>query len=473
MCEVAYNHESSGYRAEITYRTRESLIDELDKLFDNLKWKAELGIRKEALEGNPNDKDQNGSEIEDLNNLIDEIQENVSPTVDTVTEIWGLDQDDLENLSTQELLETKSYGVEYLGTTRHISGIDQEEFAEELSSYLKSSSEDDDGSELPLCPLIEKVTVYIKSPILKYGLRLRDLPGLCDTSEARSNIARNNSKDLDITMIVAPAIRATEEATAVNLIKGQLSIQMQMDGKFNRGSFCVVLSKIDDINSESYLKQLKAAKTNEIIQSKLRQRKELDAALGRASSRKLKSKTQISGQPSFVSGGNADFEETQREAAAIKDWLEHAAIYMRNQDATERLQDKYPNDLRETAGTGNTEIHDEGVEVLGISSKAYWMSKQPDGVKAPGFPDEKHSGIPRLRQWLFERTFTARENHLDAILCKLWGLLIDIQELAGLEPEGSQRATEADIKELRSIHFCFLQVSKLIFGSRDLVLSLN
>lgn len=465
MCEVAYNHGSSGYRAEITYRTQQSLVDELDKLFGNLKWKAELEIRKEALEGSPNDNNPNGSEIEHLNELIDEIQENIRPTVDTVTEIWELDQDDLENLSTQELLETKSYGVEYLGTTRHISGMDQDDFAEELSSYLKSSSEDNTGSELPLCPLIEKVTVYTKSPILKYGLRLRDLPGLCDTSESRSNVARNNSKDLDITMIVAPAIRATEEATAVSLIKGQQSIQMQMDGKFNRGSFCVVLSKIDDINSESYLKQLKAAKTNEIIQSKLRRRKELDAALGRANSKKLKSKTQISGQPSFVSGGNADFEEIQREAAAIKDWLEHTAVFMRNRDVTERLQDKCRNTNRGTALTANTEVHDEDVEVLGISNKAYWMSKQPDGVKAPGFSDEKHSGIPRLRQWLFERTFALRENHLDAILCKLWGLLIDIQELAGLESEGPQRATEADLKELRSIHYCFFEVSELPLSS--------
>lgn len=460
-CEVAYNHDSSGYRAEIIYRTRESLIDELDKMFEDLKYKAQLETRVETLEGNTNDNDTNDSEADSLNKTINEIQENIRPTVDTVTEIWGVNQDDLLNLSTQELLETKSYGVEYLGTTRHISGIDKEEFAEELSSYLKSSSEDDTESELPLCPLIEKVTVYVKSPILKYGLRLRDLPGLCDVSEARKDVALKNSKDLDITMIVAPAIRATEESTVTSLIKGRQEIQMKMDGKFNRGSFCVVLSKIDDIKSETYLKQLKTAKTNKNIQSKLRRRKELDAAFGRANSRKLTAKTPIPGQPSPVSGGNAELEKTQREAAAIKDWLEHAAVFLRTQDITSRVQKKFQNHHKDAASTKNTVVRDEAVEVFGISSKAYWTSKEPDGVKLPGFPDEKYSGIPRLRQWLFETTFAAREDHLDATLCKLWGLLMDIDDLAGLKSTDSQMATVADAQELQKIHNCFFQVCKI------------
>jgi GTP-binding protein EngB required for normal cell division len=461
ICELAYNHDSPGYRAEISFRTQPSLVDELDKFFDELKWKAQIEAQIETLEGNPDDNDPNGSEIEGLNQLIVEIQENLRGTIDLITEIWGIDQDDLRSMSTQELLETKPYGVEHLGTTRFISGTDQEEFAEELSSYLKSSSEDDTGLGLPPWPLIAKVTVYVKSPILKYGLRLRDLPGLCDTSEARSDIARKNSKDLDITVIVTSAIRATEESTAINLIKGQQKIQMQMDGKFNKGSFCVVASKIDDIKSESYLKQLKAAKSNKSIQSQLSRRKELDAAFGRANSRKLQSKQQIPGQPSLVSGANAELEANQREAAAIKDWLEHAAVFMRTQDITQRLQDKFQPRHRDTTLTGNTEAHDEAVEVFGISNKAYWMSKQPDGVKAPGFPDENHSGIPRLRQWLFESSFTARENHLDAILCKLWGLLIDIQDLAGLESGDSQKATESDAEELQRIHDCFIQVRKM------------
>lgn len=461
MCEVAYNHESSDYRAEIIFRTRQSLIEMLDKLFDNLKCKVEHETRMETLEENSDDNDSNDSETEAINDIIVGIEADIRPMVDMVTAIWGVNEDDLRNLSTQELLETNAYGFEYLGTTRYISGTDQDDFAEELSSYLTSGSEDDTGSESTLCPLIEKVTVYLKSPILKYGLRLRDLPGLCDTSEARSDIARKHSKDLDITVIVAPAIRATEEATAVNLIKGQQRIQMLMDGKFNRESFCVVLSKTDDINSESYLKQLKAAKTNNNIQSKLRRRKELDAVCGRASSRKSKSKTQIPGQPSPTSDDTAALEETQREAAAIKDWLEHTAVFMRTRDITKRLQDKFRNCHQRTALTDNTEGH-EAIQVFGISNKAYWMNKHPDGVDARGFPDENHSGIPRLRQWLFETTFAAREDHLDAILCKLWGLLIGIQDLAGLESKVSQEATEADAEEIQGIHNVFIQVCMMI-----------
>lgn len=389
VCEVEYNHESSDYRAEIVYRSRESLTEQLDKLFDNLKFKSELELRKKALEENPSDDDPKYSEREEIDDQIMEIQANISETIEAVFIVWGLSGDDLKDMSTQVLLDDKSYGPEYLGKIRQVSGTDREAFADEISQYLTSTSEDLTGLGLPPWPLIEKVILYVKSDLLKYGLRIRDVPGMCDAVEGRANIARRNSKDLGITVIVAPAIRASDEKTAVGLIEQQHLgfTEMKMDGKFDHGSFCVVLSKTDDIKSEPYLR--KVAKADKSIESQLRRVRELDRAFNSARSRKRKFGNEMPEHDASVPSNSAELEKNRREATAIKERLEQIAVFMRNRDITERIQPKFQKRYRDIDLTEQAETHAEEVEVFGISSKAYWMSKHPDGIKAKGFPDEK------------------------------------------------------------------------------------
>lgn len=461
VCEVAYNHEASDYRAEVVYRTRKSVAEQLDKMFANLKWKADLELRKEALEDNPDDDNRKYSEIEAIDDQIADTDESISETLDIVSIIWGLSEEDLKTMSTQSLLNADCYGAEYLGTTREVPGTDREAFADELMQYLTSASEDTTGLGLPRRPLIEKVVIYIKSDLLKYGLIFVDSPGLCDASESRSNIARKIAKDLGIIVIVAQAIRASDEKTAVNLIEEQhLGVtEMKMDGKLDRSSFCVVLSKTDDIKSETLLK--KRAKTDKSIDNKLRRVKELDMAFNRARSRKRKFEDQRSGQSSLVLGNDAALDENRREAFALKEWLEHTAISMRNRDITERIQRKFQESYGNTGLTQTTGLHRDPIEVFGVSNKAYWMSKHLDGEKARGFPHEKHSGIPRLRQWLFETTFTHREKHLlDPTLKKLSDLLLGAQNWIGWE--SNNMTTETDAKAVQRTHNSHLEVFKMI-----------
>lgn len=454
VCDVVYNPDFSGYRAEVTYRTRQSLTEQLDSMFDNLKWKSELELRKKALEESQDDGVPNDPEMEQINEQLADIDASMSDTLEAVSIIWGVSEDDLKDMSTQSLLNAEFYGAEYLGITKEVSETDQAAFADEISQYLESNSEDKTGTGPPPWPLIEKVTIYIKSDVLKYGLCFRDLPGLCDASEGRSNIARKNSKDIDITVIVAPAIRASDEQTAVSLIEQQQLIEMKMDGK----SFCVVLSKTDDIKSEPYLR--KAAKADKSIMDQISRVRELDTAFASTRPRKRKLQDQIPEHPSFVSGDN--MEQNRRKANAIKEWLEHTAVSMRNRDITERIQRKFQERRREIGMIQNAELHSEAVEVFGVSEKAYWMSKHPDGEKARGFPDEKHSGIPRFRQWLFEAAFNRRERHLQQTLNKLSTLFLEIQNLIGWQSKNAREAIEPDSQAVHKIHKCHLLVCKIV-----------
>lgn len=319
VCEIVYNHESSDYRAEVIYRTRESLAQQLDKMFRSLQWTADLELRKQTLEENPGGEEPNYAELQEIDDQISEIEDSISETLEIVLIIWGFSKHSLKDMSTQGLLDAQSYGAEYLGTTHKVSEIDREAFMDEISQYTTSNSEDKTDLGLPAWPLIEKVVMYIKSPVLKYGLHFRDPPRTNNATAAHSNIAGENSKDLRVTVIVAHAIRASNEKTAVSLIKEQhLQVtKMKMNRQLNQGSFYIVLSKTNNIKSQHYLK--KVAKTNKSVTSQLYQVSKLDNTFYKAGSRKRKFQNQNPGQDSFIQNNNAVLSKNRHKATTIKE----------------------------------------------------------------------------------------------------------------------------------------------------------
>ena len=80
-------------------------------------------------------------------------------------------------------------------------------------------------------------------------------------------MAERYYQNLAVTVIVSPAIRAVDEKTGVKLMSGYQELQMQLDGKYNKDGFCVVLSKIDDIDCEAFCKGFKEARQNAELQA--------------------------------------------------------------------------------------------------------------------------------------------------------------------------------------------------------------
>lgn len=98
-------------------------------------------------------------------------------------------------------------------------------------------------------------------------------PRSSDMVESRSAIAERYFQKLSVTTIVTPAIRAVDEKTGVKLMGSYQELRMQLDGKYHKDSFCVVISKIDDMGCDAYCKGSKEVLENNSLQANIRKNK--------------------------------------------------------------------------------------------------------------------------------------------------------------------------------------------------------
>ena len=80
-------------------------------------------------------------------------------------------------------------------------------------------------------------------------------------------MAERYYQNLSVTAIVAPAIRAVDEKTGVKLMGTYQELRMQLDGKYNKDSFCVVVSKIDDMDCDAFCKGSREARQDAPLQA--------------------------------------------------------------------------------------------------------------------------------------------------------------------------------------------------------------
>lgn len=190
-------------------------------------------------------------------NDLQVVDNNIDEVLSKILTIWDLDQEDLINESTESLLAKNNDVLALLGRTISITDAESDSFADKIKPYLDSASADhgDTGLQFPAWPLIDEVRIYLKSDVLKNGIVLVDLPGLADNVESRAAVAQRYFSQLTLTAIVTPIIRARNEQTGVQLMTDHQELMMQMDGKFHKKAFCVVLSKMDEIDVKAHLKR--------------------------------------------------------------------------------------------------------------------------------------------------------------------------------------------------------------------------
>lgn len=145
-------------------------------------------------------------------------------------------------LSVQTIMEKSPRAFRLVGQTLNFNAAVGNVFAEKIKPYLDSSTTSDC---LTVWPLVQEVKVYVKSSILRDGIELVDLPGASDIVAGRAKIAEKYSNKVDVTIVVLPANRAASERTGVDLMTEYQELDMKLAGKFHKGSFCVVISKID------------------------------------------------------------------------------------------------------------------------------------------------------------------------------------------------------------------------------------
>ncbi len=96
--------------------------------------------------------------------------------------------------SSAEMLVRDQSVRNILGSTRTIDETDPLRFYKRLQRFIDSeekttSTEDKGPREMEFWPLIRVVKLYVKSPTLRSGVVLVDLPGVHDSNSARAAVA--------------------------------------------------------------------------------------------------------------------------------------------------------------------------------------------------------------------------------------------------------------------------------------------
>lgn len=496
VCLISWNNDDDPahtFRAEVVFKKRDTVVKELDAFFRELKrfYDTKCGP------GNPqnNFSHANGDNKMDVSDDDgDQGDTDMDEPYIKLLDIWGLSAEVLRKESTDGLLNRNPDVTNLLGTTKEIKEENVHDFSEKIRPYLDSGSakHGSAGKAFPAWPLIEEVRIFVKADILRNDIVLVDLPGLGDADESRQAVARRYFQKLTLTVIVAPCHRAVDNQTSVSLMSENQELTMQMDGKFHKKGFCVVLSKIDTIDSDSYLKQHRQeAQEDQKLQDNLnllaqmprRLRlakadvkngnttlRSLETALRKATieARKAKSAGELFERDGTVQAMLNNHSEEDEEA--LGNLREHARaayraviqqklvvadlaaaekridVQQRNLHGYKRFwciksrSDWICNRISQDLASRQVAIvpagydfpDDDHVNIFPISSSEYWQTlaaMEEGGDRPLGFRNIRSTGIPALKSWLRDATMNDRERHLDATLNTFLGLFNTIEAL--------------------------------------------
>ncbi|KAK4241493.1 hypothetical protein C8A03DRAFT_41106 [Achaetomium macrosporum] len=336
--------------------------------------------------------------------------------------VWGLDEEAVEDVSVQDLLQSNPDVLQLLGTTQIIYSVDTERFAEQVKPFLDSS---ETVQGFKAWPLITEVRLF-----------------------SRARVAEKFAQKLEITAIVRPARRAIDEKTGVQLMSEYQTLRMQLDGKYHKKSFCVVVSQIDEIDCDVFIKGHPTTKQD---QNLLNDTKEIDVLTKESTN-----------HGKYLKDAEKELKRIEDKLTAAENTL--AALKVTGA-GSQKIKQPIGRDfaqrqkaLAREMGRGN--VYDGSVDAIPVSATAFSDHLKGRDPMELGFPTERHTGIPRLRQWLVDSTLERREKHLDVLLNSLRRLFLSIQSwsnaFCGTQTLVFSRDSIEDL--LSRIHAKFLKV---------------
>ncbi|KAF7959697.1 hypothetical protein EAE96_001310 [Botrytis aclada] len=230
IVEISYNNSEDPermYSATIEGVSRSEIQQELEELYEDMAaWNLEVE-----------------EEEEPDTEIMQRMQDTVAKYKCVFAELKTLD--DWAKTSVDKLLAASNAQL-LMDMRRTITKDNLKEFAAAIKPFIDTSKRKDGGVSYSLWPLVKVVKLFIKAPILKAGIVFVDLPGVHDTSAARNAIAQNHMKNLDISCVVAPSVRAGSDKGAHVILNSVQKRDMQFDGLFTADSLFFVVSKIDE-----------------------------------------------------------------------------------------------------------------------------------------------------------------------------------------------------------------------------------
>ncbi|KAF4979110.1 hypothetical protein FZEAL_4600 [Fusarium zealandicum] len=500
VAEVSWNYnDTPGYElcAEIRFRELVDVRDDLALLLTEMR---NLKIL-EYLEFETS---------EDREEAIANANTIVKYELPKATAIWGMQRPALckyankctNKVATQavvsEILNKNSAVSELLNSRiKYLHSSDHRAFSRAIRPYLDSTKGLHGGSiKFSAWPLVDKVDIFVKSEILKAGIRLVDLPGCGDAMDSRDRIAQGFRDQLDIRMVVSPIYRAADEKNSRDLMQnGFRQLQLRMSGQLGPNSFCAILSKMDEITVNSYINGTEGLQDDEETLEKLTRSKELtemkaniekgskagksrfqnvqSAATGQGDrTRDINMNLQVSEAIELATGAALtdatkaiqaqDGQEKQvaLEIDRLKNWLHHKASETRNSRVKERIHDNFLTlqDEIDVDGDGLNADEVSWLPAFPVSSRAFWELEMGDDPMV-GFPTQRFTGIPAVERWLHESTLSSREKHLDLMLGRYRNLMGRMSTYSQAQnPDQNFRFTRTQVElALFSSHKTFLQ----------------
>ena len=237
--EISYNYEHEGYRAEITFLSKEE-------------WTQDLTL---ALEDMFDPSEEISSERSNLDTDVGRACAKVHAVYPELTR--------------EEMAKS---GVEYMFKKvekvleESLSIREESAFAlhRKIQPYISSadktakfnpSAKDTKGEGMALWPLVKVVKIFVRSAALSHGAILVDLPGIEDKNAARATIAQEYLKRCTSIWIVTAIHRATSDKIsnkiAYTLLSDDFRRQRILDNSMD--TISIICTKIGDIDPEEAL----------------------------------------------------------------------------------------------------------------------------------------------------------------------------------------------------------------------------
>ncbi|KAJ7713375.1 hypothetical protein B0H16DRAFT_1743356 [Mycena metata] len=244
--EISY-HEKATIEADIHFVSREEWLEELQQLCD------------------------------DIRDFSDAVQKRVEIAWNKVHAVYPAfkSREEVKTATVTEIMESDPDISKRLGLSISVVSDGPIQFAGEIRKYVAEMNHS--HSEPRLWPLIKRVDIRYKSPVLENGVVLIDLPGDADTNAARNSVSQRYNKECEYLWIVTPAIRAVNDATAKSILDENLTLDLamgkstisclhdvnqprfqQMEGKRRHVIFdaiTLIASKCDDISWKEIMEE--------------------------------------------------------------------------------------------------------------------------------------------------------------------------------------------------------------------------
>ncbi|KAK1573927.1 uncharacterized protein LY79DRAFT_640598 [Colletotrichum navitas] len=423
VCIFGWNYDitdGKNFRGNITFKSYETVEAELDAL------KAELADLEDTRKAHGDDPDP------EYNDRCAQATRQVK----NVASWSGLTQDLVRKSSPEQIIRSSpAFYTVFRNrrgdisdkTFKPLKAVSRENFIDLLTPYVASSTGKLSGTQY--WPLVEQVEIFLRSEILRHGIKLVDLPGVMDALESRAQIARDYSERLEKRIVVTPAIRAADNRAAAELLLSeQETLVLDMNDMLKPDSLCVAITKIDDIDCDSAEKEFPTDDIRRICRElKDREEREGDDSgeddghghhddvyqTGEkrrrgndALTRKVRQRSE-----SVKPGYGNDYPDVHTEE--LKSMLKALCIQERNAELKQKVKDnllatrKKNRKSRATSGTLT--------EVFPVSSKAFRKFERSRKRRIiEGFPNQESTGIPNLRSWLDQVSLDYREEWVDS-----------------------------------------------------------